>query len=185
MPTRVVSVWASGEQGTYTVTAADVQLPAVSNTGPDFRQDITIELVATTGDHGSAVWTQPERSTFDWADAEQTSNTLAITVTVSGASSVDDPSAITTVQFRATDAAGNVGTCDARLHVADADECADGTHTCHETALCEDLYDSRGDPGDLTDHVVTGTYACTCPQGWGGDGGDGYSGCVQGDSPAY
>ena len=30
-------------------------------------------------------------------------------------------------------------------------ECADGTHTCHETAVCEDLFDMRGDPGSLTE----------------------------------
>jgi hypothetical protein len=172
----IVSVKASGEQGTYTVTAADVPLPSVSNTGPDFGQNITIELIATTDDHvGSAVWTQPEQSMFDWADAEQTSNTLAISVAISGASSIDDPTTITTVQFRATDAAGNVGTCDTLLHVSDVDECADGTHTCHETAVCEDLLDMRGDPGSLTEHVVTGTYNCTCPEGFEGDG---YTGCA-------
>jgi hypothetical protein len=172
----IVSVKASGEQGMYTVTAADVPLPSVSNTGPDFGQDITIKLIATTGDHvGSAVWTQLEQSRFDWADAEQTSNTLAISVAISGASSIDDPTTITTVQFQATDAAGNVGTCDTLLHVSDVDECADGTHTCHETAVCEDLFDMRGDPGSLTEHVVTGTYNCTCPEGAEGDG---YTGCA-------
>jgi hypothetical protein len=92
-----------------------------------------------------------------------------------GGGVVDDPSAITTVRFRATDASGNVGTCETQLHVSDADECADGTHTCHESAVCENLFDMRGDPGTVSDHVVTGTYACTCPQGLVGDG---YSGCT-------
>jgi hypothetical protein len=81
-----------------------------------------------------------------------------------------DAASIRTFVFTATDSSGNAGTCEVRVHVADADECTDGSHTCNTGALCENLYDEYGDPGELSNHVVTGTYQCTCPVGYAGDG---------------
>jgi hypothetical protein len=75
---------------------------------------------------------------------------------------------------------GDVGSCVVRLHVVDIDECNDGTHTCADGALCENLM--YGDSSLNLDLGIPGTFECSCPitrdDGWVHIEGDGYSPCV-------
>jgi hypothetical protein len=67
------------------------------------------------------------------------------------------------LHYSAADAAGNVATCMVTVHVADVDECADETHTCHANAICQNLEAGGG-------AQATGTYDCACKDGFEGDG---------------
>eukprot|EP01052_Picozoa_sp_SAG31_P005959 SAG31_NODE_270_length_18732_cov_9.342618_15_plen_550_part_00 len=172
----IVSVQVLGEHGTHLVTAADIPLPVIVNSGPIFGGNITVELTPQVVGSGATVWTQFESSgSFNWETATSIENALAIPVNIAAAVAVEDiaDDATTYVVYRVTDSFGNSRACDVRIHVADFDECTDGTHTCDETALCENLFDERGVSGE--GHVVTGTYACACPEGFEGDG---YSECI-------
>eukprot|EP01052_Picozoa_sp_SAG31_P042880 SAG31_NODE_6956_length_1835_cov_1.283986_2_plen_318_part_01 len=173
----IVSVQVSGERGIHVLTSADIPLPAVGQTGPDFGGNITIELTSPTEGSGMTSWTQMETpSSFSWETATEVQDTFNVSVTIATAINSEDVAddATTRVQFRVTDAFGNTDVCTLRVHVADFDECADNTHTCDATALCVDLFDRRGVPDEGSDHIVTGTYECTCPDGTEGDG---YSTC--------
>ena len=63
--------------------------------------------------------------------------------------------------YTATDINGNAASCSVSVHFADADECTDGTHSCHADALCQNLETGGGSQ-------ATGTYDCVCKDGYNG-----------------
>jgi hypothetical protein len=164
---------------TYTIKATDVPKPTVAAAGPEYGGVTTIVLLekGEVDLSNAASWEQALTTTgpvFDFTNSVA-ADTLSVSTTINAVSDAQDAASIRTFVFTATDGYGNAGSCEVRVHVADADECMDGTHTCDATVVCENLDDTRGDPGDLSDHVVLGTYQCMCPSGFDGDG---YSACV-------
>jgi hypothetical protein len=179
----IVSVLASSESQ-YTLTATDVPLPTLVDTGPEYGPlTVTLGLTAQSI-HGDAdsqdLWQMtlsPTASVFDFGAATQTSVNLSVLATVNSAESDPESAAITTFVYTATDQAGNAGTCEVQVHVVDFDECSGegGGHTCVENAVCENLL-------TRDDDLATGTYQCRCQEGFEGDG---YTLCEFSGCPIY
>jgi hypothetical protein len=150
----------------HTLKAADIPQPQVRDTGPSNPGHIRVELRAP-GSDGFTAWTsaEPYASLFDFGTATL-SDGLSINV---------DIDSITTFEYIATDFEGNTASCAVDVHVVDVDECADGNplHNCADNAVCENLYNARGE-------FSLGTYNCTCPHGFGGDG---YTQCEPQSAP--
>jgi hypothetical protein len=154
----------------HKLTSADVPRPMIHETGPGSLGSIRVELrvVEAMGDNvvdsGAMVSSSgaPYSLLFDWLGATESTNNLSIDV---------DIGAVTTFEYQAFDEAGNVASCTVDIIVADIDECDDGTHSCADLAVCENLVNSRGDQ-------ATGTYRCICPDSTTANP-DGYTECVR------
>jgi hypothetical protein len=162
----------------HTLTSADVPRPMIHDTGPGDRGSIRVELGIFNPDIQSFDDVDPSQTmmkvssstpfdlVFDWDATNTESDNLLIDV---------DIGAVTTFEYRAYDVAKNVASCTVDVIVSDIDECADGSHSCAETALCENLANSRGDQ-------ATGSYSCICPEGTTATP-DGYTECVRNGPP--
>jgi hypothetical protein len=154
--TGTVSVQQEPNVFPHTLTAADIPAPQVRDTGPSYPGHTQVEL-KVAGSDGITVWTsaEPYASLFDFGTATL-SDGLSINV---------DIDSITTFEYIATDFEGNTASCLVDVHVVDVDECNEGSpsHSCADNALCENLFNARGE-------FSAGTYNCTCPEGFTGDG---------------
>lgn len=160
-PTGTISVMLSVDGS---VTSADIPRPtALYDTGPGTADTLSVRLSDNEANVRLATTESTPAGTTLWRSATQP-------FAFSGP--VEDNFALTmsagdnaTFFYSATDSAGNVASCSVVAHFVDADECNDGTHTCHADALCQNL--GFGQTGG---EYATGTYTCVCQDGFEGDG---------------